>query len=379
MYDKIISFPNLLKAYYKARRHKRYRRRLQKMEVDFENRLLIISSSLKNQTYKPKKYHRFVVFEPKMRQISAPAFIDRIIHHAIINIIEPLFETQFIPNSFACRRNKGTHFGMLKIAECYKIFAAKYPIFYVLKCDVKQYFASIDHKILFQLLSQTLTCPKTLQLLKTIIESYENLSGKGMPIGNLTSQLFANVYMHQLDLYVRDVLREPNYFRYMDDFIVFSPDKEYLKKLRSQIRDFLCKNLKLSLHPKKANICCAEQGVDFLGYFIKKDVILLRKKTLRRYKKRHKRRLKLLMAYKKKLKKQDELLQLSLFSGNFSESEQTIYIKEKIEGLKHKLRSSRNSLKGFLRYSQHEKLATGGVKVNKIIVPNIFSKKKKNV
>ncbi|MDP3988135.1 MAG: RNA-directed DNA polymerase [Candidatus Levybacteria bacterium] len=379
MYDRIASFPNLLKAYYKARRHKRYRRRLQRMEVDFENRLLIISSSLKNQTYKPKKYHRFVVFEPKMRQISAPAFIDRIIHHAIINIIEPLFEVQFIPTSFACRKNKGTHFGMLKVADCHKTFVDKYPIFYVLKCDIKQYFASIDHQILFQLLSQTLTCPKTLQLLKIIIESYEDSPGKGIPIGNLTSQLFANVYLHQLDLYTQNVLREPNYFRYMDDFIIFSSDKEYLKKLRFQIEDFLKENLELSLHPKKANILRADKGLDFLGYFIKKDVTLLRRKTLRRYKKRHKRRLKLLKAYKKKLKKQGDSLQLSLFSEKLGEDEQTIYLNEKIEGLKHKLRSSRNSLKGFLNYSEHKKLSTGGVEVNKIIVPNIFSKKKKKL
>jgi len=347
------------------------------MEVDFENRLLIISSSLKNQTYKPKKYHRFLVFEPKKRQISAPAFIDRVIHHAIINIIEPLFEAQFISTSFACRKNKGTHFGMLKIAGCHKTFADKYPIFYVLKCDIKQYFASIDHQILFQLLSQTLTCPKTLQLLKIIIESYKDSSGKGIPIGNLTSQLFANVYLHQLDLYVQNILKEPNYFRYMDDFIIFSSDKEYLKKLRSEIEDFLKENLELSLHPKKANILRADKGLDFLGYFIKKNVTLLRRKTLRRYKKRHKRRLKLLKAYKKKLKKQDDSLQLSLFSEKLSEDEQTICLKEKIEGLKHKLRSSRNSLKGFLNYSEHKKLPTGGVEVNRIIIPNIFSKKKK--
>jgi len=376
MYDKILSFPNLLQAYYKARRNKRYRRRLQKMEMDFENRLLTISASLKDQTYKPKKYHKFVVFEPKMRQISAPAFIDRIIHHAIMTIIEPLFETQFIPNSFACRKDKGTHFGMLKIARCYKIFAKKYPIFYALKCDIKQYFASIDHQILFKLLAQTLTCPKTLQLLKSIIESYEDLPGKGIPIGNLTSQLFANVYLHKLDLYIQNDLREQNYFRYMDDFIIFSQDKEYLIMLRSEIGDFLKEHLGLSLHPKKANVLRADRGLDFLGYFIKADVTVLRKKTLRRYKKRHKRRLKLLAGYKKDLKKQNESLQLSIFSDS-SENEQAVFLKEEIEGLKHKLRSSRNSLKGFLNYSKYRKLPTGGVEVNGIIIPNIFSRKKK--
>lgn len=377
MYDKILSFPNLLQAYYKARRNKRYRRRLQKMEIDFENRLLIISESLKNQTYKPKKYHRFVVFEPKKRQISAPAFIDRIIHHAIMTIIDPLFESQFIPNSFACRKNKGTHFGMLKTAQCYRNFAKKYPIFYVLKCDIKQYFASIDHQILFKLLAQTLTCPRTLQLLKIIIESYEDLQGKGIPIGNLTSQLFANVYLHQLDLCIQNVLKEQNYFRYMDDFIIFSQDKEYLIMLRCEIGVFLKKNLGLSLHPKKANILRADRGLDFLGYLIKKDVTVLRKKTLRRYKKRHKRRLKLLKGFKKDLKKQNESLQLSMFSDS-SDNEQAISLKEAIEGLKHKLRSSRNSLKGFLNYSKYKKLPTGGVEVNGIIIPNIFSKKKKS-
>lgn len=376
MYSQISSFHNLLKSYYKARRNKRYRRRLQKIELDFENRLLNISFYLKNKTYQTGQYHRFIVFEPKRRRISAPAFIDRIVHHAIMSVIEPLFEDQFVDSSFACRKDKGTHFGMLRISETYKIFSSRYDVFYALKCDIKQYFANIDHQILFKLFSQTVTCVDTLNLIKTIVDSYQDSPGKGIPIGNLTSQLFANIYLHQLDLYLQNEIKETNYFRYMDDFIILSSDKEYLKRLRIQIQTFIHDNLKLELHPLKANIFRADRGIDFLGYFIKKDVTLLRRKTLRRYKKRHKRRLKLLKEYKLRLKNISSQSQLSLFSSTTKTDDETIILEDKIINLKRKLRSSRNSLKGFLRYSEYKRLPSGGVKVNNITIPGIFSRKK---
>jgi len=333
------------------------------MEVDFEIRLINIAHYLKNQTYKPKKYHSFLVYEPKRRLISAPAFIDRIIHHAIIQVIEPVFDSQFIPNSFACRRGKGTHYGMLRVADTYKILAQKYQIFYALKCDIKNYFASIDHEILLKLLSETISCPKTVNLLKTIVGSYENLAGRGIPIGNLTSQLFANIYLNELDIYVTENLKEKNYFRYMDDFLILSPDKNYLKKIRKYMATFLENRLKLTLHPHKANIYRADRGVDFVGYFIKKDSTVLRKKTLRRYKKRHKKRLKSLKNHKKKLRETTEEINAE-------------DIRDIINKLKNKLRASRNSLKGFLQYSAYEKLRSGAVKVKGIIIPKIFSGKK---
>lgn len=376
MYNQIISFANLLKAYYKARRSKRFRKRLQKIEIDFEDRLINICYQLKNQSYKPKKYHRFLVFEPKKRQISAPAFIDRIIHHAILIVIEPFFDKQFIPTSFACRKNKGTHFGMLYVANRYYKLIKKCQILYALKCDIKQYFASIDHDILFRLISQSITCTKTLWLLKLIIDSYEDKPGKGIPIGNLTSQLFANIYLHELDIYATKQLKEPYYFRYMDDFLVLSHDVGDLKELREKIKLFLSQKLYLSLHPKKVNIFRADRGLDFVGYCIKPNGIYMRKKTLRRYKKKHKKRIKLLEKLKKQLKECKKYSQLPLFTTSKLNDETIYELEEKIRKQKEKLRASRHSLKGFLRYSKYEKLPTGGVKVNRIIVPQIFSRKK---
>jgi hypothetical protein len=212
-------------------------------------------------------------------------------------------------------------------------------------------------------------------LLKIIINSYQDSPGKGIPIGNLTSQLFANIYLHRLDIFVIKELKEEHYFRYMDDFVILSPDKTYLIQLREKIRTFLQSNLELTLHPLKANIFRADWGLDFIGYMIKPTGITIRKKTLRRYKKRHKKRLKQLREYKH-LKEIQGLTQLSLFEvrqENDSQAEQSV---EKIKALKTKIRASRNSLKGFLRYSKYERLKTGGVEVNGIVIPKIFPKKK---
>jgi len=376
VFKQIISFENLLKAYSRVRRNKRFRRKLQKIELDFEDRLVNVRKQLKNGSYKPKQYHQFLVYEPKLRQVSAPALIDRIVHHAIINKIEPIFDRQFTPNTFACRKGKGTHFGMLQAAACYKKIAKKHTVFYALKCDIKSYFASIDHKILIKFLAQLISCQKTLKLLKTIIISYQDSLGKGIPIGNLTSQLFANIYLHSLDVFVIKKLKEKNYFRYMDDFVILSPNKEYLKELRDEIEDFLEKNLKLQLHPYKANIFRADRGLDFIGYMIKPTGITMRKKTLRRYKKRHKKRLKQLRKDKKRLKEIQGFTQLSLLEDYQENNPQIEQLKEKIEALKTKLRASRNSFKGFLQYSKYKRLKTGGAEVGGIIIPKIFPKKK---
>jgi len=380
MFKQIISFKNLLKSYYKARRNKRSRRKLQKIEINFENQLINVGNQLKKGLYKPKQYHQFLVYEPKLRQISAPALIDRIVQHAIINIIEPVFDRQFIPNTFACRKGKGAHLCLRQASACYKKIAKKHTIFYALKCDIKSYFANIDHLVLINFLSQSISCQKTLKLLTTIINSYQDSPKKGIPIGNLTSQLFANIYLHPLDIFVTKKLKEKNYFRYMDDFVILSPDKNYLKNLKIKIKNFLENNLELQLHPRKSNIFRADRGLDFVGYMIKPTTISMRKKTLRRYKKRHKKRLKQFKKYKKRLKDIQNCSQLALFVDVLNKQKnnnpQTEHLKEKIKTLRTKLRASRNSFKGFLQYSEYKRLKTGGVEVNGIIIPKIFPKKK---
>jgi len=373
MFDRIISFNNLLSAYYKARRHKRFQKPLQIFEFNLEKNLINLQAGLITNQYRPKKYHRFITFEPKKRQISAPAFIDRILHHAIITVIEPIFEKVFINHSFACRKGKGTHFGMLQVSQAYHQTHQYHPRFYCLKCDIKSYFASINHQILLRLLSKHIPCPKTIKLLTTIITSYHDTPGRGIPIGNLTSQIFANIYLHPLDLYLTQTLKVKNYFRYMDDFLVISPDKEYLLALRHQIDTFLTTNLKLTLHPKKNNIFRADRGLDFLGYLIKPHQTTIRKKTLRRYKKRHKKRLKKLKTLKHLLKNHNQPQQLSLFTPPPNPANPDL--SDQITALQQKLRSSRNSFKGLLRYSTHQRLSSGGITINNITRPNISPKK----
>lgn len=381
MFNKITCFNNLLSAYFRTRKNKRFKPEVQKAEINFENRLINLQGALRNFTYRPQKYRRFLVHEPKLRQVSAPAFIDRVVHQAIVAVIEPIFDKQFIPNSFACRKEKGTRFGMFQIAQCYQEMRTKQPIFYALKCDIKSYFASIDQEILISFLNKSIPSQITMNLLKTIISSYYDSPGKGIPIGNLTSQLFANIYLHPLDLYVTQILGEKNYFRYMDDFLILSPDKEYLKRLREEIRLFLTQTLKLELHPKKANIFRADRGLDFVGYLIKNNEITLRKKTLRRYKRRHKKRLKQLEQCKNILKRITNFNQLSLFdrsnlSKNLEDNPEVEKLQEQIKDLQQKLRSSRNSFKGFLNCTQYKRLEDGAVKIGNIVVPKIFPKKK---
>jgi RNA-directed DNA polymerase len=378
MFKQITSFKNLLRAYYQARKNKRTRIKLLKFELNFEDRLIGIGKQLKDGTYKPKQYHQFLVYEPKVRQISAPALIDRIVHHAIINIIEQVFDRQFTPNTFACRKGKGTHLCLLKASACYKIMAEKQAGFYVLKCDIKSYFANVNHQILIKFVAQSIRCSKTLKLLKIIINSYQDSLGKGIPIGNLTSQLFANIYLHPLDIFVTKELGEINYFRYMDDFVILSSNKDYLLELRNQIKNFLENNLNLQLHPQKSNIFRADRGLDFVGFMMKPIGITKRKKTLRRYKKRHKKRLKKLIKYKTQLKEKQRTGQMTLFESNQIIDTNVEELVNKIVALQTKLKISRNSFKGFLQYSQHERLKSGGVKINGIIIPKIFPKKKRN-
>lgn len=344
MYDEIISYENLLKAYFQTRKCRRFKPNFQRMEINYENILLDLQWKLKNQLYYPKLYTKFVVFEPKKRQIAAPHCHDRIVHHAIINIIEPLTENFFIHNSYACQKSKGGFKARSEIATVYRQIYKQTPIFYVLKCDIRSYFASINHQVLLNLLKKFINCEKTIRLLQKIINSYSETPDTGIPIGNLTSQLFANLYLHPLDIFVTQMVGEKNYFRYMDDFLIFSPNKKYLLNLRILMKGFLKYYLKLNYHPKKNNIFRADKGVDFVGYLIKPDSITMRKKTIRKFKKRHKKRIKLL----KKLVIQNKL--------------------EEADVLKKKLLSSKSSLRGFLKDTDYE-YQNNLLKINGIIMP----------
>ena len=193
-------------------------------------RLLEIKLALETGTWQPGDHRQFFVYDPKFRSIAAPPFADRVVHHAICTIIEPLFERRFIYDSYACRVDKGAHRGARRL----QTFLRKKHAVYALKCDISKFFASIDHAVLCQIIRQTIPDPKLLEILDRIIAGYS----PGIPIGNLTSQLFANVYLDQLDHFIKEELRVKYYLRYMDDFILLGENKTVLTKMLAAIRVF---------------------------------------------------------------------------------------------------------------------------------------------
>lgn len=287
LYDKICDFENIHLAYLKARKNKRYRADVLSFSARLEGNLSNIQSDLINGTYCPGSYRTFCVYEPKKRTIMSLPFGDRVIHHAICNVIEPIFEGRFIHDSYACRVGKGIH----KASDRLVSFLNKARQYwgdsvYCLKGDIRQYFPSINHTILRQILSNKIRCPKTMSLLIKIISSHNSDMGTGIPIGNLTSQLFANVYLNELDRFIKQRLRIKYYLRYMDDFIVLDRCKAYLHWIKMTISSFIDKTLQLKLN-SKSDIFPARQGINFVGYktwhnhrFIKKQSI---KRIIKKY------------------------------------------------------------------------------------------------
>lgn len=326
MFEKIISLEQLTKAYYKARRGKKTKAKVCQFDFNLENNLIKLKNLLKSGRYLPSAYTNFTIFDPKTRKVAAPTFCDRVVQHSLVISIEPLLEKTFILDSYACRKGKGACFAVkrvknfLRAARCQ---VGKEQNIYVLAGDIQKYFQSINWDILFAIIKKTVDCPQTLDLIKKIIETHDCvrkqfkfektdfqpdlfslpetivppvsvLERKGLPIGNLTSQLFANTYLNELDHYVKKTLREKWYARYMDDFLIISPDKNKLKEIREKIKIFLENELKLKLHPKKLIIKNVNQGIPFVGYRIFYDHILVRGDTLRHMQRKYRQRRSLL-------------------------------------------------------------------------------------
>lgn len=262
LYRQIADFDNLLSAYCKARRGHRYTREVLRFSANLEEELIALHNELTWQTYRTGDYRNFMVFEPKQRQISALPFRDRVAHHAICNIIEPLFEKKFIKDSYGCRVDRGTHAGSDRLQQFLRIAQRNWPQVYCMKLDISRFFPSVDRESLKRVLLRTIRCRDTLKLLDSIIDHGPET---GIPIGNLTSQLFANIYLDQLDHFCKEVLRLKYYVRYMDDVIVLHHDKRHLHGCMNLIRNYLETELQLNLNPK-SGIFPATSGVDFLGY-----------------------------------------------------------------------------------------------------------------
>jgi len=278
LYPKIYDFDNLYWAFREARKGKRRKEPVAAFEVDLEPNLWRLHEELVAQTYRPGPYHHFYIYEPKRRLISAAPFRDRVLHHALCRVIEPIFDRTFIYDSYACRVGKGNHRAVERCSQ----FARRHA--YVLKCDIVKFFPSIDQAILRDLLARRIADAQTLWLIDLILASgvgvleseyamhyfpgddlFAACRPRGLPIGNLTSQQWANVYLNPLDHFVKRELRCGSYVRYCDDFLLFHDDKRQLHRWRAEIADFL-QTLRLTLHEGKSAVFPLRLGVEFVGF-----------------------------------------------------------------------------------------------------------------
>ncbi len=279
IFHQVSSFENIHLAYLKARKDKRYKKDVLIFSFDLEENLLKLRKELIYDQYLPGGYREFIVHDSKKRLIKAPLFKDRVIHHALCNIIEPIFDRSFIFDSYACRKGKGSH----QAARRAQVFMRKSGTPYYLKKDISKYFDSINHEILLSLIERKVKDKGVIRLIESIIHSSDSgKEGVGIPIGNLTSQLFANIYLDCFDQFVKHSLRSSMYLRYMDDFIFFGTKKD-LQEISEQVDLFLIQELLLKINPKKDIIGPSNKGLDFVGYVIFIDHILLRKSTVKRF------------------------------------------------------------------------------------------------
>jgi retron-type reverse transcriptase len=296
LYERICAFENLVTAAYCARRGKRFRPDVAAFHFYLEAELLSLRDELRTRAYQPGPYRAFHIRDPKPRLISAAAYRDRVVHHALCQVIEPLFTATFIHDSYANRLGKGTH----KALERCTSFARRHT--YVLKCDIEKYFPSIDHEHLFVCLARKIKCPDTLWLIRCILknsnpqeEVIRYFPGdtlftpmerrRGIPIGNLTSQFFANVYLNGFDHYAKQTLGCRAYLRFADDFLVFANDKTWLAELLPRLQTYLDR-LRLRLHPRKCQVMPTRCGVEFLGWLVYPHYRRLRHATGMRFQRR---------------------------------------------------------------------------------------------
>lgn len=280
---------NLLEAWSEFVIGKRSRTDVQEFELSLMDHLLDLHQELINKTYKHSKYESFIITDPKRRLIHKASVRDRVLHHALYRMLYPFFDKTFISDSYSCRDNKGVH----KAIDRFRTLARKVSrnhtrTCWVLKCDIRHFFGSIDHRILLRILSEHIPDKDILWLLETIIESFEteNRHRVGLPLGNLTSQLFSNVFMNRFDQFVKHKLKAASYVRYADDFVFLSNEKSFLQALIPTICSFFLFDLHLTLHPNKIFLKTFASGVDFLGWVHFPDHRVLRTVTKRRLLKR---------------------------------------------------------------------------------------------
>jgi len=288
LWSHVATFQNLHAAWLEARKGKRYTGPCMQFGWGLEGRLLELESRLNAGTWRPSPPYEFGIVDPKPRRIQAPPFADRVVHHALVRQIEPCFERRFIADSYACRAGKGSHAAVERLQGFLRHGQGRWGDPWVLKADVRRYFPSIQHARLMRAIGREIGDRRVVALAERIIRGYGHEDGVGLPIGALTSQLFANVYLDQLDHYVKDQLGVKLYVRYMDDFVIVGPSKAALWEVHDAIADYLEQDLGLQLN-HKTDVFPARHGVDFCGYRTWTTHRLPRKRTVKRARRRFRR------------------------------------------------------------------------------------------
>jgi retron-type reverse transcriptase len=300
LYRELCSYKNLKLAYKKARKRKTQRDYVIDFERNLKENLLQLRSDLLFLSYKPRSLVTFILRDPKTRKISKSDFRDRIVHHALCNIIEPYFEKSFIHDSYANRIGKGT-LNAIKRFDAFKRKVSKNntSLCFLLKADIKQYFENVSHDILKTIIKKKISDKRVLWLINIILSNHvTKIKGKGMPLGNLTSQFFANIYLNELDQFVKHKLKAKYYIRYVDDFVILHNDKFILEQYKKEINKFLVNKLILELHQDKSKITILNKGVKFLGMRLFPTHKIIIKRNLRKFKKKLS-KLKILLEEKK--------------------------------------------------------------------------------
>lgn len=300
LFPQVYEFENLHQAYREARKNKRYRDEVLAFSSNLEENLIEIQNELIWKTYRVGRYREFYVWEPKQRLIMALPFKDRVVQWAVYRVLNPLFDRRYILDSYACRAGFGAHRSVNRLQYWLRDLERKHARVYVLKLDISKYFYRVDHDVLINILRRIIDDQDLLWLLETIIRcehtkfglvlgdrgfTGERINDVGMPIGNLTSQMFANLYLNELDQYAKHELHIRHYIRYMDDILVLYWGKPYLWQVKQKIQQFLEERLRLVLNDKTA-VRTIARGIEWVGYRVWPTHIKLRKSTAKRMKAR---------------------------------------------------------------------------------------------
>jgi len=282
-FENIVSLENLLEAWQEFLLGKNKRKDVQEFRINLMDNILKLHHNLVYHKYEHSGYKAFMVHDPKTRNIHKATVSDRLLHHAIYRQLYPFFDKTFIFDSYSCRLDKGAHRAINRFNRFFlKASRNNTKTCWVLKGDIKNFFASINHEILINILKDYISDENIIRLLTQVVNSFHVENGKGLPLGNLTSQLFANIYLNEFDRFVKHKIKAKFYIRYADDFVILSDDKGWLENQVFKIKEFLSSSLNLEIHPNKISIKTMASGVDFLGWVNFPDHHVLRQSTKKR-------------------------------------------------------------------------------------------------